>query len=108
MKSDITLVISEAGQVKFLSHEADAATTGLAARLGGQTRRASHITPQSSVLRLCFHVSRLLGLAAWTRSWRCLWRADLRVSGGPVVGPFAERSEALDFEQRWLVEQWSE
>ena len=30
------------------------------------------------------------------------WWADLALSGGPVLGPFARRSEALDAERRWI------
>ena len=31
-----------------------------------------------------------------------LWEADLSPVGGPVLGPFAERSAALKAEVRWL------
>jgi hypothetical protein len=30
------------------------------------------------------------------------WTADLTVSGGPVLGPFALHSEALEAERAWL------
>ena len=30
------------------------------------------------------------------------WHADLGPSGGPVLGPFARRSEALAAERAWL------
>jgi hypothetical protein len=33
------------------------------------------------------------------------WRADLTPVGGPVVGPFDRRSEALAAEHDWL-ERW--
>lgn len=32
------------------------------------------------------------------------WTADLTPVGGPVLGPFARRSEALDAEIAWLGE----
>jgi hypothetical protein len=35
-----------------------------------------------------------------------LWWADLRPVAGPVVGPFAVRSEALDAEINWLTANW--
>jgi hypothetical protein len=31
-----------------------------------------------------------------------LWHADLSPVGGPTLGPFSKRSEALAAEQRWL------
>jgi hypothetical protein len=30
------------------------------------------------------------------------WTADLKPSGGPLLGPFALRSEALEAERAWL------
>lgn len=77
-------------------------------------KRASHIEPCSWWIRQVFHVLRRLGgeygrLAAFTRSWKCCWRVDLRLSGGPITDcdetgvPFArDRQRALDFEVRWL------
>ena len=32
------------------------------------------------------------------------WWADLAISGGPVIGPFALRSEAIKAEIAWLEE----
>ena len=34
------------------------------------------------------------------------WTADLSPVGGPVLGPFRRRSEALSAEVRWLEEYW--
>ena len=34
------------------------------------------------------------------------WTADLRPVGGPVLGPFAHRSEALGAERAWLEANW--
>ena len=34
------------------------------------------------------------------------WTADLSPVGGPLLGPFALRSEALDAEQQWLLRHW--
>ena len=34
------------------------------------------------------------------------WHADLRPVGGPVLGPFDRRSEALAAEVAWLEEHW--
>ena len=34
------------------------------------------------------------------------WSADLRPVGGPVLGPFDRRSEALGAELAWLEAHW--
>jgi hypothetical protein len=34
------------------------------------------------------------------------WTADLAPVGGPVLGPYALRSEALAAEAAWLVRHW--
>ena len=34
------------------------------------------------------------------------WHADLSPVGGPTIGPFASRSEALVAEARWLELNW--
>ena len=34
------------------------------------------------------------------------WRADLSPVGGPVLGPFGRRSEALEAEISWLEAHW--
>ncbi len=34
------------------------------------------------------------------------WHADLTPVGGPLLGPFARRSEALDAELSWLQNHW--
>ena len=34
------------------------------------------------------------------------WTADLSPVNGPILGPFALRSEALTAEQVWLLDNW--
>ncbi len=34
------------------------------------------------------------------------WTADLSPVKGPVLGPFANRSQALDAERAWLEQNW--
>ncbi len=34
------------------------------------------------------------------------WYADLRMTGGPVLGPFSVRSQALAAEVAWLEAHW--
>jgi hypothetical protein len=35
-----------------------------------------------------------------------LWSADLQPVGGPVLGAFHRRSEALEAERAWLTAHW--
>lgn len=35
-----------------------------------------------------------------------LWFADLVLVGGPVLGPYKLRTEALEAEVAWLLENW--
>lgn len=34
------------------------------------------------------------------------WTANLEPLGGPILGPFPQRSEALAAEDRWLSDNW--
>jgi hypothetical protein len=34
------------------------------------------------------------------------WQADLTPVGGPLLGPFERRSEALEAERHWLENHW--
>ena len=34
------------------------------------------------------------------------WQADMGPVGGPLLGPFRTRSEALAAEQAWLEQNW--
>ena len=34
------------------------------------------------------------------------WHADLSPAGGPVLGPFSQRSAALAAEHKWLERHW--
>jgi hypothetical protein len=74
------LVIDPAGQIRTIySEEIDLATLGRPGLF-----RASHVEPD--------------------REGR--WHADLRPLIGPVLGPFARRSQALAAEIAWLQEHW--
>lgn len=81
--------------------------------LGEQTvRRASYVEPVNLALRFWFHVIRSLVsdksiIAKWTRRWPCLWQADLSLSGGPVIGPFIKRENAIHAEIRWINAQYA-
>jgi hypothetical protein len=74
------LVVTPKGQVRCLYSEAiDLATLGPA-----RITRASHVEPGPDGR----------------------WHADLRLLLGPVLGPFARRSEALAAEAAWLETHW--
>jgi hypothetical protein len=74
------LVVQPTGQIRCLYGEAvDLATLG---RL--HVERASHVEPND----------------------RGQWLADLCPVGGPTLGPFRLRSEALAAERQWLEENW--
>ena len=70
-------------------------------------QRASHIVPVNLPLRMIFWVIRSVvsdesWIAAFTRKWSCLWRVDLRKSGGEIHAPFKTRDEAVEFEHSWV------
>jgi hypothetical protein len=74
------LLIDPAGHVRCLyGEEIDLATFGPL-----QISRGSHVEPTPE---------------------GC-WTADLAPVGGPQLGPFTSRSEALEAERQWLLEHW--
>ena len=74
------LVVDRAGQVRCLYDESiDLATLGRT-----EIARASHVEPNAEGR----------------------WQADLGPVGGPVLGPFARRSAALEVEAAWLEAHW--
>jgi hypothetical protein len=81
MEAIMRLVIDPGGQVRCLYGE----TIDLAC-LGELTiRRVSHVEPEGQS-----------------------WFADLSPLGGPRLGPFARRSQALEAEEVWLQRNWLE
>ena len=100
MENIITVWIQSNGDVTFLKSPL---TAGF--NLGPSvTRRASHVQPNNVALRLVFHLLRLVfgdtgAVAANTRKWPCLWQADMRPIGGPVLqGRWYNRQEAIQAE----------
>jgi hypothetical protein len=74
------LVITPGGMVRCIYDEAiNPSSLGLPA-----IRRASHVEPDESGQ----------------------WRADLSPVGGPLLGPFSLRSDALAAELLWLESHW--
>jgi hypothetical protein len=76
----MNVVVTAAGVVRLVYDE----TISLVALGPLAIRRASHVEPDASGA----------------------WRADLSPVGGPVVGPFVRRSDALAAEAAWLAEHW--
>jgi hypothetical protein len=74
------LIVEPAGRVRAIYSEA----LDLAALGRPEIRRASHVEPGSDGR----------------------WFADLAPVGGPVLGPFARRSAALEAENAWLEAHW--
>ncbi len=77
MTTEMELVVDAGGSVRCIyGEELDLWEIG---RL--QITRASHVEPDAEGY----------------------WWADMGPSGGPVLGPYSSRSEALRAERRWLV-----
>ena len=72
----MNIIISPAGQIRFIYSDD---LIGLIQEGEARTRRASHVEPDESG-----------------------WSADLSPVGGPKLGPFATRDEALKAEVAWL------
>jgi hypothetical protein len=77
MTADMELVVDAGGGVRCIYDE----TLDLRELGKLQITRASHVEPDSDGN----------------------WRADMGPSGGPMLGPFGNRSEALAAERGWLV-----
>ena len=77
MTSDMELVVGAGGEVRCIYDEAlDLREIGKL-----QITRASHVEPDADDY----------------------WWADMGPVGGPVLGPYGSRSEALDAEREWLI-----
>jgi hypothetical protein len=79
MTSEMELVVDAGGDVRCIYDEV------LDLRELGQLQitRASHVEPDADGY----------------------WWADMEPSGGPVLGPFTSRSEALRAEREWLEDR---
>jgi len=76
------IIIAPSGDIRCIySEEIDLATLGNPA-----ITRASHVEPDQ----------------------QGRWWGDLSPVGGPPLGPFSTRSEALAAEQTWLASNWLE
>ena len=76
----MNLIVENGGVVRCVYDEA----IDLAALGSLEIRRASYVEPDAAGQ----------------------WTADLSPVDGPVIGPFAHRTEALAAEQAWLNARW--
>jgi hypothetical protein len=70
-----------------------------------QKRRVSHVVPVNRALRWLFttirkRVSDESRMAAFTRCWPCRWQAA--IIGGPTLGPFKLRKDAISAEVAYI------
>ena len=79
-KQQFELSIAPNGELHFIFDDALQPFLDLG---DASIKRASHVEPKES-----------------------LWFADLVLVGGPVLGPFRLRSEALEAEVAWLLDHW--
>ena len=105
-RTRMVVAIDARGVMRFVDH---GSFRGLAGFEGAVLRRASHVEPANGFKRVLFRVVRCVAgdqgpVARWSRRWRGNWRVDLGPSGGPVLGPFADRKQAIDREIQWLSE----
>ena len=103
---DIELIVEADGTVTFI-HDDDAA--GMFAGEKAKTRRASHVEPSHEC---CPHCGKVIGHDADCSFEEFAgpliptgWTANLAPVGGPVLGPFARRGDALAAEVAWLRER---
>ncbi len=79
MTTPIEILVDPAGRIRFLY---DDALAPLMAEGQAEIKRASHVGPVGTE-----------------------WWADLGPVGGPMLGPFKLRREALDAEKAWLLKR---
>ena len=100
MQNEATLVIDENGDCKMVL----TAAAKLLNLTDSPARRASHVYPENTYLRLVFRAIRKLtdddsALAAWARTWPCLWRVDMSPVGGGILPiRYGYRLAAIDAE----------
>ncbi len=105
MTEQITIEIDgRTGEMRFVLDEP---LLDLQAALGAGRTRASDVEPVNLGLRVAFRLLRRVcgdrgAVAAWTRRWPGRWIADMARSGGPCLGPFDSRADALAAERAWL------
>jgi hypothetical protein len=87
MPQELTFVIDESGDMKFLVLEFMHESPLLE---GANVSRASHVEPNNFVLRIIFHgLRQVLGdkgrMSEFTRNWPIFWRVNTKPVGGPIL-----------------------
>lgn len=107
MLETVTFSIDDKGTTRFLVND----TTSSFLDETSDVRRASHIEPCNPLLRFAFYALRTLfgergKVSDWTRSWSCPSQVNLAPVGGPTLGIYTNRQEAIDAEIEWLENNW--
>jgi hypothetical protein len=127
----LSVIIDEHGNLEYLKTDSCDVLLELGETV---TRRASHVEPADLTHRIAFHLLRSVvndksRIAAWTRTWNCLWRVNTAPVGGPIltwehvagfptrclswwyifdghkqIATWANRQDAIDAEIRFLNE----
>lgn len=107
----VTIIIGADGNVFCIDSEAGRV---IMESLGVTvTQRASHVRPYFWPLRWLFCVLRWAfgdegRIAAWTRTWNCLWYVDASPVGlGRLDGVWRNRSDAIDAEVEAINEYFT-
>lgn len=103
-QAEFTIVVDENGSLTYIQ---DAEISFLQDLGKSSVKRASHVEPDSCLLRLLFHLLRKFGetgkISNWTRNWKCLWRVNMSPSKGPILSErWVNRQDALNAEMMWL------
>lgn len=86
-KKIVTVTIEEDGTMTYLATDSADIFMDCGETI---TRRASHVEPYTFWPRVAFHILRRFvtdksRIAAWTRTWTCLWRVNTAPVGGPIL-----------------------
>lgn len=104
---EFTIVADENGSLSYIQDSEISFLQDLGA---ASVKRASHVEPDSYLLRVLFHWLRgKFGetgrISDWTRNWKCLWRVNMSPSNGPILPErWVNRQDALNAEVTWLSE----
>lgn len=103
MARTIVVTIGETGQRFIAGHGAE-----VFAEASDTVLRASHVVPDRFWPRLAFRAIRRCAsdtgkIAAWSRTWCCMWRIDTSPVGGPILGTrYGNRQHAIEAEISFL------